>query len=528
MALDLTDEEAQQWEALARLAPAFEDAPAVEHPMLLDARPAGPAYGDPGRSRSALPTEAPRDLAQLLAQQGASLEPGPMASEPHIEGAPLADPEAIRDRRPDRPSGQPVGPDALQLLGQRLAKRGAAPPTEAPAAYTMPVGRSSAPQMAPADEPAPRPIPEGPNGTMVALALLGDMLVNKGRGADRILKMYGMDKSPLDREMQRAQIERMRQGPSPRIADPLSQELKRAQIDDVRARTRLRGEPNAAEQRLLEAEQRRAEVNAMMFDPEHPTAVNFRQYLYEQGYPEGSLDQLNYDQLKSLRTVTIAPELELQRTPRTAQSEAKIAGARRAATESVGFRYDKKRADLGEQYTERREERGSRRRLAGTARDLELEFTQADSRLDAFERKVDELIARKGADYTIPIRGNVIRRFYTTADKTVLGGSGMDTADTDLVISGKNLGLGQYTGIAGNTPNTLVEQESSFDNVFQTGRLVDIKRRLQTMRREGREAFDRQLEVLRRPGPDTGGAGRGGGGGAALDSKIDSILGGGQ
>jgi len=159
---------------------------------------------------------------------------------------------------------------------------------------------------------------------------------------------------PLDDALKQAKIQQAQ-------PDPLDRELKQARIADLQAQASTRGQSSPAESRLLEAESRRQRVNEMLYDPEHETAQNFRAHLYQQGFPEGSLDSLNYDQMKALRGSTINPELEINRTPETARSQAQIAGARAGATGRVGLQYDIQRMGAADEVSAEREDRASGR-----------------------------------------------------------------------------------------------------------------------------------------------------------------------
>jgi len=200
-------------------------------------------------------------------------------------------------------------------------------------------GRSSAPKMM-VQEDATQQMPAQPasggmdQNTQVFLAMLGDLLINKGRGADRIMAMYGADKSPLDREQQQAQIEQIRantekakQRPGEKGISPLA--LARFELDKERFGYQQQRDKALFDWRNTQNEQAQQRWE-MDNNPQHPAAERVREFLYQRGVQPGSIDGLSISQIKGL-SPQVNDLAEFAMRGILAQTEAAKAGARAAA-----------------------------------------------------------------------------------------------------------------------------------------------------------------------------------------------------
>lgn len=328
------------------------------------------------------------------------------------------------------------------------------------------------------------------------LALLGDMLINRGKGADRIYKAYGLDgpRDPLDRELKKARIEHLRGG------NPFAQ--RRLELDEKReARMADQAEALQAyrdryEGRQGEAFKHKLGVDARLSDPTHPYAEDFRRKWIREGVPEELVAGLSYQQMKDGEDFLKA-YVRRNQAGMTGQARREEA----APTMALSDAYDARQAERSDQYAQKREERGATRARASTAREERLKYAEMESKIEDFEEALDELIAAKGEDYVLPARGNIGQRLWIEGSKALEGGTGMDEADTRLFLAGKAGGLGEYLQIAANAPNTLPEQATAFDNFFQTGSLGSMKRRIQRMRRRQRRNLDKRLNILKEEAP---------------------------
>lgn len=325
------------------------------------------------------------------------------------------------------------------------------------------------------------PMRDKPNQGMVWLAALADMVINKGAGTPAILgtlgERQGIDYENYQRKVKHAQDEAslnrdQRTQRNSGLRDSIAlmnYQQRQSRMDTAAQRLRDEEDPNSA--LSLRAVDRMSRLK-----PEVAERI--------QG--------LSYAELKS--------SVELRSLFQQIQAE-----------DAQQKFYDREDYELSgeldkEDYREGKrintERRGERERLRGELVKNNVNAAAVDVQMAELLNKIGDMIVAKGADYTIPTKDNILRRYFREGNAKIFGGTGMDEEDTRLVSQIKSSALPDWLRIAFNSPNTPQEQEAAYEKWFVDGSLGAMYRFVADQREKNRALLQAQQGVYQQAMPE--------------------------